>query len=790
VGSSTWSTATATTLSTTLSGLTCGTNYEYQVQAVCASGSGSYTASSTFTTVACTSSCASPTALTASAITTSSATLSWTAASGATSYNIQYRPVGSSTWSTGTSVSASLSVTGLSCGTTYEFQVQTVCASGTGTFTASTDFTTLACATSACGAVTGLVPSPSALTTTSATISWTAVTSAISYNIRYRVVGTTTWSATTATSTSTTLTGLTCNTSYEFEVQSVCSAGDGVFSASTTFTTLACSSSGGSTGNHIAIYFNFPVNTAVSTGVNANYLTHGFVDTLIAYVHRAQYSIDLAVYDFEYSSYMAPLIDSINAAYARGITVRIILDGSETSGGINTAIPYFSSGIPIVNSPVTSYYIMHDKMMIFDAGASDPNKAVVSLTSADYSGGMFNASTSYNNMVFIQDSSFAHVCTDEFNFMWGSTTATHGTGTWSTSKPHIRKHNFTIDGKTVELYFSPTDTVNNHVISSINSANTDLYVGMFTFTNNTNATAMIARQTAGAYVSAILDQSSNPGTAYTTVSSGLGANFKEYTGSYRYHNKFMIVDPNNPCSDPQVLTGSFNWTSQANTSNDEDYIIIHSDTIANIYYQSYNHNFSDLGGTLTTITPPCSTSSCPMPTDVTITSITTTSSVVSWTSAGGATSYVIRYRIVGSGTWSTTTSTSTTVTLTGLTPYSIYEVQVQAVCSTTSSSTFTGSGNFSTGVLETRTIGQDCSSINMYPNPTNDNVTIQYKLTSENNVNIEVYNIVGQKVSTVVSNNLQAAGAYTQTADLPAQGVYFVRFTIGTTTVTKKVEKI
>src|ERR1700758_2073691 len=52
----------------------------------------------------------------------------------------------------------------------------------------------------------------------------------------------------------------------------------------------------------IKCYFNHPVNTAVSSGTNAIYLNGTLKDTLIAYINRAQYSIDFCIYDFYYTS--------------------------------------------------------------------------------------------------------------------------------------------------------------------------------------------------------------------------------------------------------------------------------------------------------------------------------------------------------------------------------------------------------------------------------------------------------------------------------------------------------
>lgn len=86
--------------------------------------------------------CGTPSGLNASNITTNSATLNWGSVSGATSYNVRARQVGTTTWSTGSVSGTSVNFTGLSAGTQYEFQVQAVCGSTTGSFSSSATFTT------------------------------------------------------------------------------------------------------------------------------------------------------------------------------------------------------------------------------------------------------------------------------------------------------------------------------------------------------------------------------------------------------------------------------------------------------------------------------------------------------------------------------------------------------------------------------------------------------------------------------------------------------------------------
>jgi hypothetical protein len=191
-----------------------------------------------FNTVTCLSACTgtacnAPTAMNTSSITTSSALISWTGASGASSYNIQYRITGTSVWSSASTTSTSFALSGLNAATSYEWQVQTICSSGNSSFTASSTFTTSAPPT--CNAPSGM--NTLSVTTTSAVLTWVASSGAISYNLQYRVTGTSVWSSASTTSASFTLNNLTPTTSYEWQVQTVCSFGNSPFSQSVSFVT-------------------------------------------------------------------------------------------------------------------------------------------------------------------------------------------------------------------------------------------------------------------------------------------------------------------------------------------------------------------------------------------------------------------------------------------------------------------------------------------------------------------------------------------------------------------------
>jgi len=92
-----------------------------------------------------------------------------------------------------------------------------------------------------CGAITGLTAG--SITQTGATISWAAVSGATGYVLQYKPASSTVWTTINVATTSFAISGLTAGTAYNTQVQSVCSAGNGSFSAinfTTTATTTTC----------------------------------------------------------------------------------------------------------------------------------------------------------------------------------------------------------------------------------------------------------------------------------------------------------------------------------------------------------------------------------------------------------------------------------------------------------------------------------------------------------------------------------------------------------------------
>ncbi len=87
--------------------------------------------------------CAVASGLNATSIAQTTATLNWSAVSGATSYNLQIKLSSSSTWTTFTDITGtSANITGLTANSTYNYQVQTVCGGTSAAYSSAASFTT------------------------------------------------------------------------------------------------------------------------------------------------------------------------------------------------------------------------------------------------------------------------------------------------------------------------------------------------------------------------------------------------------------------------------------------------------------------------------------------------------------------------------------------------------------------------------------------------------------------------------------------------------------------------
>jgi type IX secretion system substrate protein/fibronectin type III domain protein len=190
------------------------------------------------------SNCVTVAALSATNITSSSASLNWSPVPGAISYDVAYKPTTTNTWTYAGSgiTTTSLNLPGLNPLVTFDWKVRANCGSSSSSaYRLGSQFTTQ----NPCGTPSGLMSTN--ITSTSALLSWNAVPNA-SYTVRYKVTGTTSWidAAINIGSTSINLNGLSTATMYDWSVSTLCYYsstytyyGGGI--AQSSFTTTACS---------------------------------------------------------------------------------------------------------------------------------------------------------------------------------------------------------------------------------------------------------------------------------------------------------------------------------------------------------------------------------------------------------------------------------------------------------------------------------------------------------------------------------------------------------------------
>jgi len=344
----------------------------------------------------------------------------------------------------------------------------------------------------------------------------------------------------------------------------------------------------------IKVYFDKSVDTTLSTGTNAIYLSHAIDDTIIAYINRAKFTIDVAMYSFDNTG-MSDISTALNNAQARGVKVRVIQDGSTTNQGLTE----LNASIPYILSPQTSAYtIMHNKFMIIDAHSANAMDPVLWTGSTNWTNEQ--TSTDANNVIIFQDQSIAKGYTLEFNEMWGDTgmVTNPSVSRFGQFKTDNTPHEYRINGIRVEQYFSPSDGTNGKIMNAMATANTDLYVETMEITRSDLAYGITNAAAAGINTYVLVNDTSST-TTWPILRSGLPTgHLAYYHATGIMHHKYMIVDPSNISSDPMVETGTHNWTNSAETKNDENIVIVHNAVIANIYLQEFVPRFTQNGGVM------------------------------------------------------------------------------------------------------------------------------------------------------------------------------------------------
>ena len=304
------------------------------------------------------------------------------------------------------------------------------------------------------------------------------------------------------------------------------------------------------TSNGFHTYFNNPPNAKY---IDLRVAT--LIDSSKVYCYVAVYSLNLP-----------RIVTSLIARKQAGVDVRIVTekDNRDNSEFKSAYDQLAAAGIPIVTDNRSA--LMHHKFIVLD-----DNEVLAGSYNFDQN------STTYhkNNIVVIHSSGVAARFKAEFLDMFA--------GNFGTNKTDHSGMN-TVNGTSVYTKFAPKSNCQSSILYHLNTANVSVYFNIFTFTDQQIADKLISLHKSGVTVKGTMDafQTTSASSQYQRlVDAGVPVKKDNYSGFL--HDKFFAIDAGTS-STPRVITGSYNWTSSANSSNDETLLIIYDDaTIGKSY---------------------------------------------------------------------------------------------------------------------------------------------------------------------------------------------------------------
>jgi phosphatidylserine/phosphatidylglycerophosphate/cardiolipin synthase-like enzyme len=438
------------------------------------------------------------------------------------------------------------------------------------------------------------------ITQSSVTINWTSSAAADSRvrwmttdsNYQNIVYTDSIYDAAMVTNHAITLNGLQSGRVYIYNVTSASATGI-TTSQSLYFCTQSTSS------GTVNVYFNNSVDTTLNSGEPAQGYVN-FQTKLLSRINAAQYSIDMALYSCDN---LTQVRDALISAKVRGVKIRFVYDSRTNQSLVNDLI---AAGIPIIKRPATSA-LMHNKFFVFDF-RNNTNAANCWVWTGSTNVTQQQFYNDLNNVIEVQDRTLAAIYTREFEEMWGSAVdlPIASRSKFGNAKTDNVPHILNVNGTRMEAYFSPGDNGSSQIQNMItNYTDYDVFFSIYAFTDFNISNRMKSKRQAGKNIRGVFDRDTASGVCTEISGHGQYAwnppgdvviDYAETNGGYLYHHKYMIIDPLNANSNPVLETGSFNYSNAANNNNDENFVMVFSPRVANLYLQEWYKRYRNSGG--------------------------------------------------------------------------------------------------------------------------------------------------------------------------------------------------
>ncbi len=285
----------------------------------------------------------------------------------------------------------------------------------------------------------------------------------------------------------------------------------------------------------------------------------GIDDQLVGLLKNARESIHCAFYDLQ----LRLVADVLIEQHEKGVDVAIVSDSEYADREAVRAC--IAAGIPVEWDERDPF--MHNKFCVVDG------RYVWTGSTNVTENGMYKNN---NNAVRIASKELAVNYSREFQEMFKSRKFGRRSPS-DTAYPEV-----VVDGIVIECYFAPEDGVRKQIIREIDEAEQSIDFMAFSFTSPDIAIAMASRAERGVVVRGLFEKRC-AGSKYSKDEFLAERDCTVYldANSYTMHHKVVIIDGET------VVTGSYNFSKQAETNNDENVLIIHSKEIGEQFTEEF-----------------------------------------------------------------------------------------------------------------------------------------------------------------------------------------------------------
>lgn len=325
---------------------------------------------------------------------------------------------------------------------------------------------------------------------------------------------------------------------------------------------------GGYDGGWFQVYFTDPINRDALRTDASVFRGAPIENALVGLIDSATQTIDAAL--FELNS--EPVTQALVRAAERNVRVRVVTDGEHgLEAPDSTVFDLELADIAIVSDGDRTSF-MHNKFFVVDGLYVWTGSTNITIN------GLYNNN---NNAILLRSRQLAQNFTAEFDELFGGSFGV-------TSADVVPNPVITVNQTRVETYFEAEGSAPERLAELFQNARTVRFMA-FSFTDSLEyETASGERSLMGLFVSRA--QTGNLGVMGIVEASSrrfiedlfcAGLQVRQDGNPDVLHHKVFIID------DSIVATGSFNFSRNAATSNDENMLIIHDPRVAQVYLDEF-----------------------------------------------------------------------------------------------------------------------------------------------------------------------------------------------------------